>query len=49
MLNKLDKDGKEILDEITYCGTPDCLGEPWCSTWDVCKEKLLLQVDNFQL
>jgi len=29
MLNILDKDGKEILDEKTYCGTPDCLGEPY--------------------
>jgi len=41
MLNMLDKDCKEVLDERTYCSTPDCLGEPWCSAWNVCKEKNL--------
>ena len=39
MLKILDKDGKEILNERTCCGTPDCLGESCCSTWDICKEK----------
>ena len=38
MLKILDKDGKKILDERTYCGTPDCPGEPWSSAWDICKE-----------
>jgi len=39
MLNILDNDGKEILDYRTYCGTPDCLSEPLCFAWDICKEK----------
>ena len=38
MLSLFDKTGREISDQTQYCDNPTCLGEPWCSGWDICKE-----------
>ncbi len=26
-----------------YCGSPACLGEPWCSAWGICKANLTME------
>ena len=40
MLKLYNKEGKEITNECTeFCSNPSCLGEPWCSGWEICKEQ----------
>ena len=40
MLKLYDKEGKEIKNECTeFCSNPSCLGEPWCSGWEIWKEQ----------
>ena len=38
MLRFYDREGYEIdlKQQLTYCYNPSCLGEPWCSAWDLC-------------
>ena len=38
MLKFYDKDGEEVTFQSTqFCDNPACLGEPWCSSWGICK------------
>ena len=41
-----DKDGNktDLEQQKTYCGNPACLGEHWCSVWDLCKVYNMLHV-----
>ena len=35
----MTKTHEEVVleDQLVYCANPDCLGEPWCSLWGICK------------
>ena len=39
MLRLYDKNNVDITDERIYCGNSECLGEPWCSAWGICRAK----------
>ena len=37
MLKFYNKNHVDITDERVYCGNSECLVEPWCSAWGICR------------
>ena len=48
MLQLYDSDGNSITEPGNFCGTPGCLGEPWCSAWGICEDTGVgWEMDNY--
>lgn len=38
MLRLFDEQGRDITNQPSqFCDNPNCLGEPWCSAWGICR------------
>lgn len=38
MLRLYDEQGRDITNQPSqFCDNPECLGEPWCSAWGICR------------